>query len=246
MGPVERRIVREAQHNTLCFALIDSESLSASEAANIAKRAQGAGAAAILVGGSSTTDQIELNNVVASIKQAVRIPVILFPGNVTGISPNADAILFSSLLNSENPYFITQAQALGALAVKKHNIEAIPMGYLIIGEGSSVWFIGRARGIPFDKPSLAVMYALAAQYMGMRSLYLEAGSGASSNVQPKMVAAVRQNFSGLLIVGGGIKNGRTAKEIAKAGADVIVVGTLFERGSDKTLKDIIRSIKSVK
>jgi len=246
MGPVERRIVREAQRNTLCFVLIDSESLSAREAANMAKRAQGAGAAAILVGGSSTTDQIELNNVVASIKQVVSIPVILFPGNVTGISPNADAILFSSLLNSENPYFITQAQALGALAVKKHNIEAIPMGYLIIGEGSSVWFIGRARGIPFDKPSLAVMYALGAQYMGMRSLYLEAGSGVSSHIQPKMVAAVRQNFGGLLIVGGGIKDGRTAKEIAKAGADVIVVGTMFERGSDKALKDIIRSIKSVK
>ncbi len=246
MGPVERRIAREAQHGALCFALIDSESLSAGEAASMAKTAQGAGAAAILVGGSSATDQIELNNVVASIKKAVSIPVILFPGNVTGISPNADAILFSSLLNSENPYFITQAQALGALAVKKHNIEAIPMGYLIIGEGSSVWFIGRARGIPFDKPSLALMYALAAQYMGMRSLYLEAGSGASSTVTPKMVAAVRQNFNGLLIVGGGIKDGRTAKEIAKAGADVIVVGTMFERASDKALKDIIRSIKSVK
>ena len=246
MGPVERRVVRESKHNTLCFILIDSESLSIGKAAGMAKRAEDAGAAAILVGGSSAVDQIELNNVVASIKDAVSIPVILFPGNVTGISPKADAIFFSSLLNSENPYFITQAQALGALAVKKHSIEAIPMGYLIIGEGSSVWFIGRARGIPFDKPSLAVMYALAAQYMGMRSLYLEAGSGASCHVQPRMVVAVRQNFDGLLIVGGGIRDARTAKEIAKAGADVIVVGTMFEKGSDKALKDIIRGIKSIK
>jgi len=246
MGPVERKVVRESKDNTLCFALIDSESLSTGKAADMARRAEDAGAAAILVGGSSTIDQIELNNVVGSIKDAVNIPVILFPGNVTGISSKADAILFSSLLNSENPYFITQAQALGALAVKKHGIEAIPMGYLIIGEGSSVWFIGMARGIPFDKPSLAVMYALAAQYMGMRSLYLEAGSGASSNVQPRMVAAVRQNFNGLLIVGGGIRDAKTAKEIAKAGADVIVVGTMFEKGSDKALKDIIKGITSVK
>jgi len=246
MGPVERRVVKESKNNALCFVLIDSESLSTSKAADMAKRAEVAGAAAILVGGSSATDQIELNNVVASIKNAVRVPVILFPGNVTGISPKADAILFSSLLNSENPYFITQAQALGALAVKKHNIEVIPMGYFIIGEGSSVWFIGMARGIPFDKPSLAVMYALAAQYMGMRSLYLEAGSGASSNVQPRMVAAVRQNFNGLLIVGGGIRDAKTAKEIAKAGADVIVLGTMFEKGSDKALKDIIKGIRSVK
>jgi len=246
MGPVERRVVSESKHNTLCFVLIDSESLSTSKAADMARRAEGAGAAAILVGGSSAVDQIELNIVVGSIKNAVSIPVILFPGNVTGISPKADAILFSCLLNSENPYFITQAQALGALAVKKHKIEAIPMGYLIIGEGSSVWFIGRARGIPFDKPNLAVMYALAAQYMGMRSLYLEAGSGASSYVHPRMVSAVRQNFNGLLIVGGGIRDARTAKEIAKAGADVVVVGTMFEKGSDKALKDIIKGITSVK
>jgi len=246
MGPVERRVVSESKHNTLCFVLIDSESLSTSKAADMARRAEGAGAAAILVGGSSAVDQIELNIVVGSIKNAVSIPVILFPGNVTGISPKADAILFSCLLNSENPYFITQAQALGALAVKKHKIEAIPMGYLIIGEGSSVWFIGRARGIPFDKPNLAVMYALAAQYMGMRSLYLEAGSGAPSHVQPKMVSAVRENFNGLLIVGGGIRNAKTAKEIAKAGADAVVVGTMFEKGSGNALKEIIKGIKSVR
>ncbi|MGH9878258.1 MAG: geranylgeranylglyceryl/heptaprenylglyceryl phosphate synthase [Nitrososphaerales archaeon] len=246
MGPVEKRIVYEARRKTLCFALIDSESLSTKKAADMAQKAEGAGAAAILVGGSSTVDQIELNNVVASIKTAVDIPTILFPGNVTGISPKADAILFSSLLNSENPYFITEAQALGALAVKKHDIEAIPMAYIIVGEGSSVWFIGRARGIPFDKPNLAVMYSLAAQYMGMRSLYLEAGSGASSHVHPKMVAAVRHNYDGLLIVGGGIRDAKTAKEIAKAGADVVVVGTMFEKGSDKALKNIIKGIKSVK
>ncbi|MFQ5969485.1 MAG: geranylgeranylglyceryl/heptaprenylglyceryl phosphate synthase [Nitrososphaerales archaeon] len=246
MGPVERRLANEAKHHTLCFTLLDSESLSISKAADMAKRAENAGASAILIGGSSTVDQIELNNVVAAIQNVVDIPVILFPGNVTGISPKADAILFSSLLNSENPYFITQAQALGALAVRKHNIEAIPMAYIIVGEGSSVWFIGRAKGIPYDKPNLAVMYSLAAQYMGMRSLYLEAGSGASSHVQPKMVSAVRENFNGLLIVGGGIRDAKTAKQIAKAGADVIVVGTMFEKGSDKALKEIIKGIKSVK
>jgi phosphoglycerol geranylgeranyltransferase len=247
MGPVERRVCSEARKNALCFVLIDSESLSSTQAAEMARKAEDAGANAILVGGSSTTDQIELNAVVRSVKKAVSIPVILFPGNVTGISPEADAILFSSLLNSENPYFITEAQALGAIAVKKHNIEAIPMAYLVIGEGTSVWFVGRARGIPFDKPKLAVMYALAAQYMGMRSLYLEAGSGASSHVQPEMVSAVRQNYNGLLIVGGGIRDVRTAREIANAGADVLVIGTIFEKSrSDKLLREMIRAINSTK
>jgi len=247
MGPVERKICREVKQNALCFVLIDSESLSKDKASEMARKAEKTGADAILVGGSSATDQIELDGVVSSIKKSVKIPVILFPGNVTGISPKADAILFSSLLNSENPYFITQAQALGAIAVKKHDLEAIPMAYIIVGEGSSVWFVGRARGIPFDKPKLAVMYALAAQYMGMRSLYLEAGSGASSNVRPEMVNAVRQNFDGLLIVGGGIRDVKTAREIAKAGADIIVVGTAFERtGSDRLLRAIIGAVKSVK
>ena len=100
----------------------------------IGNKAQNLGASAILIGGSSATDQIELAEVVFTIKSKINIPVILFPGNVTGVVPKADAILFSSLLNSENPYFITGAQALGALSVKKYNIEALPTGYLVIGE----------------------------------------------------------------------------------------------------------------
>jgi len=246
IGKVESRLVELARERTLCFILIDSESLESSAAANLAKRAEALGADAILVGGSSVIDQIELDNVVTAIKTSVNVPVILFPGNITGISAKADAILFSSLLNSENPYFITQAQALGALYVKKYRLEAIPMGYLVIGEGSSVWFVGRARGIPVDKPKLAVMHALAAQYMGMRALYLEAGSGVNSSVKPEMVSAVRANFDGLLIVGGGIKDRETAVSIAEAGADVIVIGTLFEKGEYDKVKDIIEGLRSIK
>jgi phosphoglycerol geranylgeranyltransferase len=246
IGKVESRLVELARERTLCFILIDSESLESSTAANLAKRAEGLGADAILVGGSSVIDQIELDNVVEAIKNNTNIPVILFPGNITGISAKADAILFSSLLNSENPYFITQAQALGALYVKKYRLEAIPMGYLVIGEGSSVWFVGRARGIPVDKPKLAVMHALAAQYMGMRALYLEAGSGVNSSVKPEMVSAVRANFEGLLIVGGGIKDRETAVSIAEAGADVIVIGTLFEKGEYDKVKDIVEGLRSIK
>ena len=125
---------------------------------------------------------------------SVTSPVILFPGNVTGVSPNADAIFFSCLMNSDNPYFITEAQALGALAIKKYNLEAIPMAYLIIGNGGAAGFVGRATGIPPNKPSLAAMYALAAQYFGMRFLYLEAGSGVDSKVPEKMIATVRKVY----------------------------------------------------
>jgi phosphoglycerol geranylgeranyltransferase len=226
------------KYGTLCFPLIDSE--SSQGAASIAKKVEGMGASAILVGGSSAIDQFELTEIVSNIKSQIKIPVILFPGNVTGVSPKADAILFSSLLNSENPYFITEAQALGALAVKKYEIEPLPTGYLIIGEGTTAWFVGRARGIPFNKSGIAVMYSLAAQYLGMRFLYLEAGSGAIQHILPQMVASVRKHYEGILIIGGGIRSAETAKEISKAGADIIVVGTIIEK--DGNWEDVLFSI----
>jgi phosphoglycerol geranylgeranyltransferase len=246
-GKVEQYLGAEIKkHGTICFPLIDSE--NSTDAASIARKVEGMGASAVLIGGSSAIDQLELAKVVAEIKNSVKIPVILFPGNVTGVSPRADAILFSSLLNSEDPYFITGAQALGSLAVKKHNIEPLPTAYIIVGEGTAAWFVGRARAIPFHKPNLAVMYSLAAQYMGMRFVYLEAGSGASQNVPPEMVAAVRKYYGGTLIVGGGIRTPETAGAIAKAGADIIVVGTMIEKDGSwqQKLSLMIKSMRQAK
>ena len=231
----------------LLFVLIDSENNGIKSASILAKEAEKNGAAVILVGGSSATDQMTMAKTVKNIKKSIKIPVILFPGNVTGVVPGADAILFSSLLNSDNPYFISQAQALGATNVLKFGLEPLPTAYIIIGEGTTVWHVGSARTIPFEKPNLAAMYALSAQFMGMRFVYLEAGSGAKSNVKPEMVAAVRKLFKGFLIVGGGIRNTQTAAEIVKAGADAIVIGTFIEKGgSFKTIVDIVKTIQSVR
>ena len=244
-GRTEQRLREEIKkHGTICLPLIDSE--DAKDAAVVASKLENMGASAILVGGSSAIDQLELAKVVTEVKSRVTSPVILFPGNVTGVVPKADAILFTSLLNSENPYFITEAQALGALIVKKYAIEPLPTAYIIVGEGTSAWFVGRARGIPFHKPNLAAMYALAAQFMGMRFVYLEAGSGASQNVPIEMVAAVRKAFSGILIVGGGIRTAETASQIAKAGADIVVIGTMIERDGNwqDKFSSIIRAIRS--
>ena len=229
---------------TICLPLIDSE--NSSDAAAVAKKVEKMGASAILIGGSSAIDQIELARVVTDIKSHITIPVILFPGNVTGVSPKADAILFSSLLNSEDPYFITGAQALGAVAVKKYGIEPLPTAYIIVGEGTAAWFVGRAKGIPFNKPNLAVMYSMAAQYMGMRFVYLEAGSGASQSVPPEMVAAVKKHYGGTLIVGGGIRTPEIAAKIASAGADIIVIGTMIEKEGDwqDKFSSIVTSIRA--
>ena len=231
----------------LLFVLIDSEVSKLETSKKLAKDVEKIGASAILIGGSSATDQIEMAKVVKGIKQGIKIPIILFPGNITGVVPDADAILFSSLMNSENPYFITQAQALGAPNVLKFGLEPLPTAYLVIGDGTSAWFIGSARGIPFEKPKIAAAYALAAQFLGMRFVYLEAGSGAKSTVTPEMVKTVRKTFGGFLIVGGGIKDVKIAKEIVKAGADAIVIGTFLEKGgSIKKLTEIAKTIQRTK
>ena len=233
--------------NALLFVLIDSEVSNLEESNKLAKDVEKIGASAILVGGSSATDQIEMAQVVKGIKKGIKIPIILFPGNVTGIVPDADAILFSSLMNSENPYFITQAQALGAPSVLKFGLEPLPTAYLVIGDGTSAWFVGAARGIPFEKPKIAAAYSLAAQFLGMRFVYLEAGSGAKTNVTPEMVQSVRHVFNGFLIVGGGIKDVKTAQSLVKAGADALVIGTFLEKGgSIKKLEEIAKAIQRSK
>src|SRR5256712_6788623 len=238
---------RVKRSGTLCAALVDPEDFTLSEAAAVASASQRAGVSSILVGGSTIADQRQLDSVVRRIKKAVRCPVILFPGNITGVSPYADAILFSSLLNSTNPYFIIGAQALGALKVYRSELESIPMGYLVFGNTSSTSFVGQTNGIPFDKPALAVMYSLAAQYLGMRTLYLEAGSGSTTTVSPETIKAVRKHYKGLLIVGGGITSQDRAQEISRARADMIVVGNLFKKDDfEPILTGIIESIKNRK
>ena len=247
-GKVESFLKSELKKkNSLLFVLIDSEVSNLESSKKLAQEVEKIGASAILVGGSSATDQIEMAQVVKGIKQGIKIPIILFPGNVTGVVPDADAILFSSLMNSENPYFITQAQALGAPSVLKFGLEPLPTAYLVIGDGTSAWFVGSARGIPFEKPKIAAAYALAAQFLGMRFVYLEAGSGAKSSVTPEMVKTVRTIFNGFLIVGGGIKEVKTAKELVKAGADALVIGTFLEKGGSlKKLTEIAKTIQKSK
>ncbi|WP_445082613.1 geranylgeranylglyceryl/heptaprenylglyceryl phosphate synthase [Candidatus Nitrosotenuis sp. DW1] len=249
MGKIEEYLhASRKKKSALIFVLIDSEVSKIRESVTLAKSVEKIGASAILVGGSSATDQIEMAQVVKTLKKSIKIPIILFPGNVTGVVPQADAILFSSLLNSENPYYITQAQALGAPSVLKFGLEPLPTAYIIIGEGTTAWFVGAARAIPFDKAGIAAAYSLAAQFLGMRFVYLEAGSGAKQSVKPEMVRAVRKVFKGFLIVGGGIRDVNTAKEIVAAGADALVIGTMLERegNSLKRLAEIANSIKNIK
>ena len=247
-GRVIDYIYGNLRKKKLHFTLIDPEKQSKEKAVKIAKQAYEAGTSAIMVGGSIGLTQEEVDQTVAMIKKAVEIPVILFPGDVSGVSKSADAIFFMSLLNSRNTYYITGAQAIGAIAIKRLGIEAIPMGYIVVEPGGAVGYIGDARVIPRSKPKIAASYALAAEYLGMKLVYLEAGSGADEHVPEEMIRATKSLLSIPLIVGGGIRNGKDAEKVAKAGADIIVTGTAVEKAARENkvrekISEIVEAIR---
>ena len=231
------------KHGAAHLTLFDPEKLTPLAARNLALEAKKAGTAAAMVGGSTATSVYELDAIVKAIKSA-GLYVILFPNDVAGLSQYADAIFFMSLLNSINPYYLSGAQALGAPLVKRYGLEPIPLAYLIVGEhGGAAGFVGNANPIPYDKPELAAIYALAAEYLGMRFVYLEAGSGARKTVSPEMVRAVNRTCHMNIIAGGGIKTASQGKELVDAGARLIVTGTIAEKASRARLRAIIRAIR---
>ncbi len=240
-------LARGSSKKTLHLTLIDPDKQRAKEAGEIAQSAGRGGTNGIMVGGSVGISQNNLDSTVAAIKECVDLPVILFPGDVAGISAKADAIFFMSLLNSRNPYYITGAQAAGAPLVKRAGIEAIPMGYIVVAPGGAAGYVGDARLIPRDRPEVAAGYALAAQFLGMKLVYLEAGSGAAEPVPAEMIAATKKSIEIPLIVGGGIRDGKAAARAAKAGADIIVTGTIVEKTRDvkKKIAEITAAIKAI-
>jgi len=255
-GPVETYLLQRVKKAPICAALIDPEDFTPQEAADTVEGAIEAGVGMVLVGGSTLSDRASLDEITKALQKVTRdvttspktsqkIPVVLFPGNVTGISRFADAILFSSLLNSTNSYFIIGAQALGSMDVFKAQIESIPMGYLVFGRESATSHIGQVNSLPSTKPNLAVLYALAAKYLGMRTLYLEGGSGTSEPIAPEVIRAVKKFYDGILITGGGITNAEAAEKAVNAGADILVVGNMLQTpGFGKTLNQITSVLNS--
>jgi len=247
IGRVEKYLLSKIRHDgAVHITLLDPEKAPLEAAAKIAREAEKCKTAAIMVGGSTITSTSQLEEMVKALKKAVKIPVILFPNNVTGICRHADAIWFMSLLNSADPYFIIGAQVLGAPLIKKFGLEPMPLGYVIVGEGGAASVIGRAFPISFSKPELAVAHALAAEYLGMRFVYLEAGSGVKQSVPTGMIKMVKSVVSIPLIVGGGIRSGEQVKKIVGAGADIVVTGTVTEEEGNMRdkLRELIKNVKS--
>ena len=243
---VENYIREALKDHKIHLTLLDPEEQSPEEAVSIAIDAVSGGTDGIMLGGS-TTNSTDLDATAKALKENVDVPIILFPGNITGVSRYADAIFFMSLLNSSNPYWITGAQALGAPMIKKMGIETISMGYLVVEPGGTVAWVGDAKTIPRNKPDLAAAYAMAAEFMGMKLLYLEAGSGADQHIPKEMIQMVKKTTDTILIVGGGIRTGEDAANVAAAGADIIVTGTVVENSSniEDKIKELVEAIRSV-
>lgn len=185
------------------------------------------------VGGSLVTTT-NLSEVVRKIKENVSLPVILFPGNTMQIEPNADAILFLSLISGRNPELLIGQHVIAAPILKNTRLEIIPTGYLLINSGkiTSVAYISNTIPLPDDKYSLAASTALAGEMLGQQLIYLDAGSGAEKEISPRMIGAVRKAVSVPLIVGGGINTSQKAISAIEAGADVIVIGNALEKNPD--------------
>jgi phosphoglycerol geranylgeranyltransferase len=248
VGSVEKYLLKKIEsEGTIHITLIDPEEVTSAQASRIAGKAKFSGTSAIMIGGSTFFSSAHLDDVVKAVKRTVEIPIILFPNNVTGISRYADAIWFMSLLNSADPYFLIGAQVLGAPLIKKYRLEPIPLGYIIVGDGGTAGVVGKAVPVPYNKPELAASHALAGQYLGMRFVYLEAGSGAKKPVPKEMIHLVKSYINVPLIVGGGIKSRSQALATASAGANIIVTGNVIENTEVKSkVAEIVEGLKRCK
>jgi phosphoglycerol geranylgeranyltransferase len=233
IGKVEKHINSITSSGKGVFmGLIDPDKQEPKEALKLAKLMDEGGADIIMLGGSIGAQGHALDEMAKLIKESVSAPLHLFPGNISNITKYADSIYFMSLLNSKNPYWISGAQLLGAPMIKKYKIEAIPTAYLVFEPGQTVGYVGEAKLLPKEKPDLGVAYSMAAQYMGMRFVILESGSGAPGPVPVEMVSAIKSACDINVVVAGGVKTPEQARNLVKAGANCIHIGTKIEEDSN--------------
>ena len=195
----------------------------------------------IFVGGSTVKNGIT-DRFVKELKKITKIPLVLFPGDYSQITKNADAVLFLSLLSGRNPEYLIEQQIKSVPLLKNSNLEIIPTGYILADGGveTAVQRVSKTQPISQRDINEIVQTACAGMYLGNKLIYLEAGSGAKDSVKPEIVRAVKENINIPLIVGGGIRTNKQLEEIYYNGADLIVVGTAFEENNqnlNKILKD---------
>ena len=211
--------------------LIDPDSLSSeTDLLSLIDRCNQANVDMILVGGSLITNGF-WDRCIELIKSHTQIPLVLFPGNIMQTHAAADAILFLSMISGRNPDLLIGKHVLAAPLLKKSGIEVIPTGYMIVDGGNitSVMYMSNTTPLPADKNNIASCTALAGEMLGLKVIYMDAGSGAKTPITETMISAVSAKISIPLIIGGGITDPEKAYRNCKAGADLIVVGNAIEK-----------------
>lgn len=233
------------KYKKLHFSLIDPDKQPPEEAGRKASICESYGTNAIMVGGTTVSSRKMVYDTVAEIKKRVNIPIILFPNSGRFLVENADYLFFMTLLNSKDYKHRFGEQLEGAIIVKKLGIKPIPTGYLIVSTSPVPTTVEQKTTL--DKVGKndiekAVKYALYTEYTGMHCLYMDAGSNPQQPISDEMIKAVRKEINIPLIIGGGIRDGDTAKQKICAGADIIVTGTALEKNveSVKEIIDVIR------
>lgn len=239
-------LVEKKKQGKKSFAvLIDPDSVNSSMLDEIIELSISAKVDYLLVGGSLVISNY-MNECIQHLKQNCDIPVILFPGSPSQVSKYADALLYLSLISGRNPELLIGQHVVSATFVKQSGLEIIPTGYIVIDGGAptTVSYISNAAPIPADKNEIAMCTAMAGEMLGMKLIYMDAGSGAKRPIAESMIKIVAENISIPLIVGGGIIHPEKAYLNCKAGADVIVVGNAIEKDAS-LIKEMSNAIHSI-
>lgn len=210
--------------------LIDPDRVDNGNIEQLVSLSVDAGVDYFFVGGSLVISN-HLDECIQQIKAACDIPVILFPGSPSQVSRYADALLYLSLISGRNPELLIGQHVISAPFVKKSGLEIIPTGYMVIDGGAptTVSYISNATPIPADKNDIAMCTAMAGEMLGMKLIYMDAGSGAKRPITETMIGQVAKHIEAPLIIGGGITDPEKAFLNCQAGADVIVVGNAIEK-----------------
>lgn len=228
--------------NRKVFAvLIDPEKQTGLTLKNTIQSAEQSFADLILIGGSLTSCPID--DTILGIKKLTQIPLILFPGNLLQLSIHADGILLMSLISGRNPEYLIGNQVMASMYLKKSGLEIIPTGYILTGGSSfsSVEYMSNTRPIPSDKTDIIASTALAGEQLGMKLIYLEAGSGSNGTVSTEVIGSVNNEINIPIMAGGGIKTPDDVRKLYKAGAKAVVVGTAVEQDLS-----VLKGLASVK
>ena len=218
------------------LVLLDPDKLSENKLAGFLKHCEKSGVDGFLIGGSLMVNG-DFDSFIEKVKLNTNLPSIIFPGSITQISSFADAILFLSVVSGRNAEHLIGKHVLAAPSIKKSGIEPISTAYILIESGSTTTavYMSGSLPIPRNKPEIAAATALASEYLGMKLIYLEAGSGADNSVPTEMVKAVSKLCSVPVIVGGGIRDPKSAREKVENGASIIVTGNYFENENNWSL-----------